>query len=436
LATLAALGSFGTAWTVFAARTGRDLRLVSVALMALTPLVVGLWLPAPDKAVTALAGAAAGGGLLVGTFRARRRLALTDALAGHPLLAFALLYAACAVYGLLWGLWRGNDVVLMAGQEWTAVLFLVGFALAGPLVAQTATERHWAIFVSVVALLCLPALAPVVRWVGAADPGLVRFLEPVAFYAPVCTLLALGLVAPARRRAGVVLAAVLALVTLLTFTRSYWLGLAAGAALLGVLAVVRARRRGLVRLRRPRRSELAWMAVAVALLAGLFAGTPIGRFAVERGAQTRGNAGDLSVEVRALELEGALRQVAAAPASGVGSGGRYLALRQFEGERVFYGLTNFIHNAYLYFPLKFGVLGFAALAALAGGGLAVLRRAPRSVRAGGMAAAAFPAAALAVLVLSVTAPNLVDPTYSLFAGVLLFLAGARRPLAQGRHAPC
>lgn len=436
LATIAAFGLFGAAWTVLAALSRRDLRLASVALMVLAPAAVALWLPAPPKMVTVAAGVAAGGGLLVGMFRSRRSLGLSRALRGHPLLAFALLYAACALYGLLWALWRGNDVALMLGQEWTALLFLVGFALAGPLVASRATDRHWLVFIGAVALLCLPALAPLATWVGSDQAGLVRFLQPAAFYAPVCTLLALCVVLPGRRRAGAALAALLALVTLLTFTRSYWLGLALGLFVLGALAVVGIQARGIPRPRLPRRSELAWIGLAGTLAVALVAGTPVAGFAFERGAQTRQDSGDLSVEVRTLELKGALRQVAATPISGIGSGGQYIALRQLNSERVFYGPTNFIHNAYLYFPLKFGALGFAALVALLGGALALLGQTARRVRAHGLGAAAFPSAAVALLALSLTAPNLVDPRYSLFAGVLLFLAGTPKPLARTEEDPC
>ncbi len=437
LATVVALGLLGAGWTMFVALTRRDLRLASVALLVLAPVAVALWLPAPQKLVTAVAGVAAGGGLLVGMIRSRRALGLGQGLRGHPLLAFALLYAACAIYGLLWGLWRGNDPVLMAGQGWTAILFLVGFSLAGPLVASRATDRHWLWFTAAVALLCLPALAPLATWAGGTEQaGLVRFLQPAAFYAPVCMLLALTVVLPRRRRVGAALAALLALVTLLTFTRSYWLGLAAGLLVLAALAVVGAHKRGIPRPRLPRRSELAWTAVAASLVVALVVGTPVASFAFQRGAQTRQDSGDLSVEVRTLELKGALRQVAATPVSGVGSGGQYVALRQVDSERVFFGPTNFIHNAYLYFPLKFGALGFAALMALAGGVMALLGQAARRVRANGLGAAAFPCAAVALLALSLTAPNLVDPTYSLFAGVLLFLAGTPKPLARSEEEPC
>lgn len=437
LATVAALGVFAAAWTILAALSRHDLRVASVALMVLAPVAVALWLPAPTKMVTAAAGVAAGGGLLVGMIRSRRSLGLGQALRGHPLLAFVLLYAACALYGLLWALWRGNDVALMLGQEWTALLFLAGFTLAGPLVASRATDRHWLAFIGAVALLCLPALAPLATWVGSSEQaGLVRFLQPAAFYAPVCTLLALSVVLPGRRRAGAALAALLMLVTLLTFTRSYWLGLAVGLLVLIALAVVRARARGIPRPRLPRRSELAGIAVAGSLAVALVAGTPVAEFALERGAQTRQDSGDLSVEVRTLELKGALKQVAATPVSGVGSGGKYVALRQLDSERVFYGPTNFVHNAYLYFPLKFGALGFGALVALLGGALTLLGQAARRVRVHGVRAAAFPSAALALLALSLTAPNLVDPTYSLFAGVLLFLAGTPKPLARAEEDPC
>lgn len=429
------LSVLAVGWTILVRFTRRDLRLASFALMAGVPLAVGLLLPGADKAIVAGAGVAAAGGLVVGAVRARGAAAASRSLRGHPLLPFTLLYATCGVYGLMWALWRGNDIVLVLGQTWTAVLFVLGFVVAGPLAALQATVGRWLAGVLAIAALCLPALAALVTWATAGDgPQLVRFLAPSAFYAPVGALLALAIVAPCRRAAGWALAGFLAFVTLLTFTRSYWLGLLVGLLVLCALLATTRWGRPLPRPRLPRRGEAAWAAAGTVVLVALLAFTPIAQFALDRGAQTRRGAGDLSVEVRSLELEGALRQVATAPISGVGSGGQFVALRQLDSERVFFGPTNFIHNAYLYFPLKFGVLGFAALFALAGGLVVLLARAVRTVRREGLRAVAFVPAAIGVLTLSVTAPNLVDPTFSLFAGALLFLAGARSPLPS--EAPC
>jgi O-antigen ligase/SAM-dependent methyltransferase len=415
--------------TAIALRWQGDVRVLSVFAMILAPAAAGVVLTAPAKPVVVAAVVFPLPALLVALVRHRGAGVDFGGLAGHPFLAFALLYAACAAYGLAWGLWRGNDVVLAAGQTFTGALFVAGFLLAGPVLAGLATARHWTWFVVAVALLSVPGLLPYAAWL---EPGatatMVRFLEPTAFFAPICTLLALVVVAPRQRRAGLGLAGFFALVTVLTYTRSYWLGLATGALLLALVALAGRR---LPALRLPRRPELRLAAVAAAALAALLAFTPVAPLALERGAQVRSGSADASVAVREHELRAALRQVRATPISGVGSGGQFTSLHHLDSSRVFLGPTNFVHNAYLYFPLKFGALGFAALFALLGGAVAMLVHTVRRVRAGGLSEGAFPAVAAGVLALSLTAPNLVDPSYSLFGGAMLFLAGLRpaRPAA-------
>jgi hypothetical protein len=420
----------GVAWALLALRSGRDLRVASIWLTVLGPAAAGVVLEDPGKPVIVAATLFPLAGFVIAFARRRDELdRLFAGLRAHPLAPFAILYAACGSYGFAWGLWRGNDPVLAAGQTFTAALFVFGFAVAGPVLASRASRERWLIFTLLVAALSLPGLLPYTAWVAApGEPVMVRFLEPTAFYAPLCALLALALVLPRHKLLGTTLTGFFALLTLLTFTRSYWLGLAVGVIVLLAfnLSVPTARgRRVLPRLRRPRPSELALPAVVASVGTAVLLFTPVAPLALERGAQVREGSGDASVEVRGHELRAVVRHIQHTPVGGLGSGGQFVSLHHLDSSRVFFGPTNFLHNAYLYFPLKFGALGFAALFALLGGVVAMLGRAARRVRLEGASAASFPAVAAAILALSATAPNLVDPSYSLFGGAVLFLAGIR-----------
>jgi O-antigen ligase len=114
------------------------------------------------------------------------------------------------------------------------------------------------------------------------------------------------------------------------------------------------------------------------------------------------------------------------PFLGIGAGGTYPSLSQIGTSSIVFGRTNFIHDAYVYFALKFGATGLAAVAALLVGLAASLGRAIAEARRGQIEHAGFPAAFLGLCLLSITAPNLVDPHYSLLAGLLAYLAGAHR----------
>lgn len=433
--TILGAAAFAVLWTVTALIVVRPLGLVSVLLLVCGPLAAELWLPSDDKYALAAVVAAPLGGLVVGQWRAARRSAHPARdFAAHPLFPFAALYAAAASYGLAWGLLRGNEPGLVLGQAWTATLFACGFGLAGPLLARRADARVWLTMIGGVALTALPGLLPFVAWLGGGgEATFMRFLHASAFYAPLCVLIALVLVRPTYPRTGSLAAAFFVLLTLLSFTRSYWMGLAVGGAVLAAAAAARWLR---VPAQRPRPSlrGLAGAGSALAVTAALALATPVGAFALERVAMTSQGSADMSVDVRTFELQAALETVARAPELGIGAGGQFASLHQIGDDQVAYGATNFVHNAYLYFPLKFGVLGFAALFALLGGLAVVLTSALRRSGVEGPRAAVFPALLAAVLALSLTAPNLVDPTYSVFIGALVYLAGASTRLPT--NSPC
>jgi hypothetical protein len=410
---------------VVAGSMRRDPRLPLIAVTFLTPLFIGLWLPV-DQGRVAYAAAAVVGlpALLIADHRGGATLRATLApLARNPFGPFALLYAAAAFVGLLWGVVRGNDLVLAVGQAWTAALFVIGFCWLAPRLRELATPRFWTWFLVGIAVLSLPGVVELAISLAQNPDVFDRVIAKTGFYSFVCLLLAVGLVVPHKPAAGWALAGFFALVALVTFTRSYWLGAAVGCAVLLVLAL-RAR---------PRLPNARTTGVAAAVLAVVVAAvalSPIGGFAVDRVTQTQHDSADISVDVRGLELSAALRQVERSPFLGVGSGGEFVSAHQTSGDTVAYGPTNFIHNAYVYFPLKFGILGFAALVALAIGLAQCALRALRSARGGAPGELTWVAALVAVLAASATAPNLVDPIPALFCGALAGLAGLAVEPAQ------
>jgi O-antigen ligase len=335
------------------------------------------------------------------------------ALARHPFAPFALLYAAAASFGLCWGIARGNDLVQGAGQTLTAVLFLVGFCWAAPRLHALATARFWMWFLVAVAALSVPGLLSLASKLAADPDQFVRFLVKTDFYAFVGLLIAIAVAAPRRPAARWWLAGFFALLTLVTFTRSYWLGAAVGLVLLGLMSV-----RDRHGLRVPRLRSIA----IVAGLAALVAASPIGGFARDRVTSPRAG-GDTSADQRGLELSAAIRQIEQTPFAGVGSGGEFTSVHQTSDSTTAYGPINFTHNAYLYFPLKFGLLGFAAVVALL---IGLVQCAWTAMRPGGttaLADRAWLAVLAAILAASLTAPNLVDPLYSTFCGAVAGLAG-------------
>jgi O-antigen ligase len=400
-------------------------RLALIGLAWLTPLAVHQLVSA-DKEAVALAAAIWLPALLLITLRAYPSERWGRDLTDHALAPFVVVYAAAATYGLVWGLARGNDPVLALGQSFTAALFVLGFAVAGPALARHATRTFWLAVTVAVAVLSLPGVESVVRSMIGSDAHLTRFLDPVSVLAAMCTLLTLVLVYPRRPFLGAIGAGYFMFATLVTFTRSYWIGLT-GALVFSAIVAGRAERWTIGSVRRVT-ARAAAPVVAVAVCAALvLVATPIGGFVVDRvGEQaggTGGQAGDLSLTVREHELDAAAAHVRAHPITGLGSGGEYLSLYQTSSDAIRFGDTNFVHNAYLYFPLKFGLLGFAAVAALALGtarvlGTALAERAPRITDR-----QVFTALLLFLLLASITAPNLVDPRFSFLAGAVAWLAG-------------
>lgn len=433
VAALAVALAFG--WAALAAAGRWDLRVASVALAVLAPLAADPLLAQADKHVFALAAAAPLPGLVVSAWRRRGDpVRVPGALGAHPLLPFTALYAAAGAYGLAWGLARGNEPLLAAGQTWAAALFALGFLVAGPILAARARLPFWAILLTAIGVLSLPGLLPVTAWLGGAgDANLVRFLGRAALLAPIGALVALVVIAPRHRRAGILTATLFGAATVLTFTRSYWLGLAAGLAVLGALAIA-----GLAGGRLRPRVTPAGAAFALVLAGALVTATlalglhgPV----VERVAVTQVGAGDLSVDTRRLELAAALDALRAEPLLGIGSGGEFLSVHPVSPDEVALGPTNFIHNAYVYLPLKFGVLGFAALIALAGGTALALMDALRRARHEGVERTGMVAVLAMVLVASATAPNLIDPAYAVLIGALAYGAGHAHPEPVAAVAP-
>ena len=396
----------------------RDPRLALIAATLLTPLLISLWLPVESGRVAYAAAAVVGlPALLIADHRAGAGLRATlEPLARSPFAPFALLYAAAAFVAFLWGVVRGNDLVLALGQTWTAALFVVGFCWIGPRLRELATPRFWAWFVAAIALLSLPALIGLAVSLAQNPDVFDRVIAKTDFYGFVSVLIAIGVIAPRRPLLGWALGGFFAGVTLVTFTRSYWLGAAVGCVVL--LGIALRARPSL-----PSARTAATAAAVLALGAGAVAVSPLGGFVVDRVTQTQRDGSDLSVDVRSLELSAAVRQVERTPFLGVGSGGEFLSAHQTSGTTVAYGPTNFVHNAYVYFPLKFGILGFAALVALLIGLAQCVAAALRSARSGDPGQLTWVAAFIAVLAASATAPNLIDPIYALFCGALAALAG-------------
>ena len=414
-----------------AASARRDPRLVLIAVLFLTPIGISLWVPV-DQGRVAYAAAAVVSlpALLIADHRYGATLRGTLApLARHPLAPFAALYAAAAFFGLCFGIVRGNDLAQAFGQAFTAALFLIGFVWLAPRLRALATPRFWLWFALAIAALTMPGVVDLAISLVQEPDVFSRVIAKTDFYAFVCALIAIGVLAPRRPVLGWTLAGFFALVTLVTFTRSYWLGVAVGCALLFVFVLRN----------RPRLPSARTAGVGAAVLVVVGSAvlvSPIGGFARDRVTQTERGGSDLSVDVRSLEIEAAVRQIERSPLAGVGSGGEYISTHQTGGSTVAYGGTNFVHNAYVYFPLKYGILGFAALIALAIGLVQLAVAAIRAARGGDLAELTWVAAFIAVLAVSATAPNLVDPLYAMFCGAIAGLAGmAAEPVAADAPAP-
>lgn len=423
-------GVAGVIWMIASFGTKRDLVLVTAAAALLAPVLVPV---ASSNARTPIAAAASAflPALLVMYVRGGKARHWASATISNDLAPFAVIYLVAVVYGLVWALARGNDPATSAGQTFTAVIFAVGFFVAGPMVAERLTPRTIAVLAVVVALIAVPGIAPFASWVISPHTAtFMRYLGRAALFAPLLVLLLLTRVYPTAPRMALVGSGYFAVATLLTFTRSYWIGLLAGLLLVLVagLCLPRWRKRPVASALRSLRSwqiQIGLAFLAVAALA--FIVTPLGRFALLRVGETSTTSFDPSIVVRKYELASAWASIRAHPFSGVGAGGTFASLYQIGTSNVVFGQTNFIHDAFVYFPLKFGLLGFAADVALISGVAISVVRVLRAGTRGTFHTAGFPAAFLGLCVLSITAPNLVDPHYSVLSGLLAYLAGAPRP---------
>ena len=359
--------------------------------------------------------------------RANRRQVLAG-LDRHPLTAWCLLWVLASAAGALVGLLRGNDAVLIAGQLAPSIAFAACFLAAAPMLSALPRARWPLLLACAGVVLGLGGLADEVRWiVGSIDEPLVRFIDKSALVCSLALVLVVGITLRERPFVGGAVAVALAAIVVLTFTRSYWLGVAVAIALL-IPAFLAARFGSGPRGRPlPGRTRAIAAGCAVALVvasAVVLTQTRAGDVINDRIAGGPGAGLDLSRVVRQFESRAALEAIAAHPVAGIGAGGRYATLYLQGPDLLAYGRENFIHNAYLYLPLKYGALGLAAAAALLFGLVAALMNGWRTARRTRSSWDAAHAAAFAGLcVASLTAPNLLDPHYAGLAGVVARFAG-------------
>jgi len=212
-------------------------------------------------------------------------------------------------------------------------------------------------------------------------------------------------------------ACLLLLAVVLSMTRSYWLGFAAG--LLALIGVHRVR--GSLRIS----AEIAGVGVvllcAVFLLQSLVPGFDADRFAGELGHRALGailGGPDPSVQGRLDEVGAILDLVVANPWTGTGLGGTYIFYSSIGG-----GIREweFTHNSYAFWAMKLGILGLlSALAVLLLGLLAAagwLRQTTsRQERA---VASGLLAALVALFTTSLTAPWLTHYVGAAWAGLAI-----------------
>ena len=376
------------------------------------------------KPLIALAALVPVAGLLA-WLRDHREMAL-GGLAGHPLTPWCGLWLAASACGGAVGLVRGNDLVLLAGQLLPVLTFTAAFVAAGPLLARLGPVRWPLLLAAMGVILGLPGIIREAGWVvGLVDDELVRFLDPSALVCATALVLVVGLVLRERPAVAIGVAPGLAVLVLLTFTRSFWLGTVVAVALaIGALAAAELGPGGARRL--SRRGALIG-AGATALIAAIALGAAIvtgaAGLVADRLESPAETAVDSSRVVRAFELEAAWEQVRRHPVFGIGAGGEYPTLSQVGDDLIVYDRSNFIHNAYLYLPLKFGLVGLmAAFALLFGLGWAVARGLRTAYRSGSAWDAAHAATFAGLCVASVTAPILVDPVYAGLAGAIARMA--------------
>jgi hypothetical protein len=336
-------------------------------------------------------------------------------------------YVVVACIGLVVALLRGNDPVLAIGQVGPALLFAAGFLAAPALVSAPNRERSVLGFALITLVLAIPDARGTFEWLLPGGSGVYRrFIGGAAILAPVAAILLVGVLGRRRPYVVIGLSGVLGALLVLSFTRSYWLGAGAGAAVLAV-AFVLARRRGAGERVRSRRAIALGAALGAVLVASAVL-TPVASEVRTRLSQGTELSSDYSRPVREYELGAAVNAIHQRPVLGLGAGGRYTSLYQENSTVVSYGSTNFIHNVWLYFPLKFGLAGlWLGLLLVVGSGVLVAAALRSARQTGDPADAAFAAAFVVILVASATAPDLVDPVYAALTGLL-----ARAALRQSR----
>ena len=381
------------------------------------------------KPLIALAALVPVAGLLM-WLRPQRQM-VCNGLGGHPLTPWCGLWLVASAFGAAVGLARGNDLVLLTGQLLPVLTFTAAFVAAGPLLARLGPLRWPLTLAALGVVLGVPGIIHEAGWVvGFVDAELVRFLDPSALVCVTALVLVVGLVLRERPGLGLAVALGLGVLVLLTFTRSYWLG--AGVAILLLITAHAVARLGPGGAGRPTRQRALVMTGTMGLIAAAAVGVAIVTGAVglvaDRLEGPAENAVDSSRVVRVFELRAAWEQVRQHPITGLGAGGEYPTLSQVGNDLIVYGRSNFIHNAYLYLPLKFGLLGFMAVVALLLGlGWAVARGFRAAYTSGSVWDATHAATFAGLCVASVTAPILVDPIYAGMAGAIARMAATDSP---------
>ena len=403
---------------------------LGAGIVILAPVAAKL---ATDSKVLIGFAAAVGIPLLAWAVRANLSPAFAR-LAAHPMTPFVGLYATAAGAGAIVAIARGNQPSLLLGQLLPPLLVLAGFMGCSTFLRGLGNRRLALSMTGATFILSLPSLVPPVRWlVTGSDVPYVRFLGDAALLCPIAAILVVTFVTPRAPRLAFALATLLTGMLVLSFTRSYWLGALVAAAIL--IAGLLAARRGPVRFVFVSGRQLAVVG-AVALVVGAGAAvSPIGSAVRDRLHGAAGSYIDTAIPVREFEWRAAWETIKQDPIVGVGAGGQYRSLYQVNSEQLAFGNTNFIHNVGLYFPLKFGLLGWATLASLMVGFAVLVVQALRLAwRFGDIGRLTWTSAFSVVVAASLTAPNLVDPIYAALVGMLARFAADPPDAALDRAA--